>query len=98
MITHILRLIPNFLSVTRNSLHQLSVTAGTASLILKLKNLIDETKFHPSGCLRQSFSASLRFLKLKTWTIHPQNPLQPVFIKQEEFVFGEGSHSNHLPR
>ena len=98
MIKHILRFIPNFPPVTRNSSHQLSVTVGTASLILKLKKLIDETKFHPSGCLRQSFSASLRFLKLKTWTIHPQNRFQPVFIKQEEFVFCERTHRNHLPR
>jgi hypothetical protein len=40
----------------------------------------------------------LKNLMLKTCAIPPQNPLQPVFIAQEEFVFGERSHRNHLPR
>ena len=40
----------------------------------------------------------LKKLMLKTCAIPLQNPLQPVFIKQEEFVFGERSHRNHLPR
>ncbi|NBS53077.1 MAG: hypothetical protein EBS96_10800 [Spartobacteria bacterium] len=40
----------------------------------------------------------LKKLMLKTSPLAPQNPLQPVFIKQEEFVFGERSHRNHLPR
>ncbi|NBS53802.1 MAG: hypothetical protein EBS96_14550, partial [Spartobacteria bacterium] len=31
----------------------------------------------------------LKNLILKTCPIHPQNPLQPVFVKQEEFVFCE---------
>jgi hypothetical protein len=31
----------------------------------------------------------LKYLKLKTCSIHPQNRLQPVFVKQEEFVFCE---------
>jgi hypothetical protein len=98
MITKILRLIECIPPVTLNSRPRLSAKAASNPLILRLKNLIDETKFHPSGCLRQSFSASLRFLKLKTCTIPPQNPLQQVFIEQEEFVFGERSHRNHLPR
>ena len=87
MITNILRLIPNFPPVTRNSTQRLSAKAASTPFALRLKNLIDETKFHPPGCLRQSFSASLRFLKLKTCPIHPQNESQSRFAWQSEFLF-----------
>jgi len=40
----------------------------------------------------------LKNLMLKTCTIHPQNRLQPVFVKQAEFVFCEPGQRNHLPR
>ena len=83
MITKILRLIPNFPLVT---IYALPATASSP-LALRLKNLIDETKFHPSGSLRQSFSASLRFLKLKTRSFLPQNESQSRFAWQSEFLF-----------
>jgi len=38
----------------------------------------------------------LKKLMLKTSPLAPQNRLQPVFIKQEEFVFGEQSQRNYL--
>ena len=40
----------------------------------------------------------LKKLMLKTSPLAPQNRLQPVFIKQEEFVFGEQSQRNYLQR
>jgi len=40
----------------------------------------------------------LKNLMLKTSPLPPLNPLQPVFIKQEEFVFGEQSQRNYLHR
>ena len=87
MITKILRLIECIPPVTRNSRPRLSTKAASTPLILRLKNLIDETKFHPPGCLRQSFSASLRFLKLKTRSFLPQNESQSHFAWQSEFLF-----------
>ena len=87
MITQILRLIESLPAVTLHSTHRFNATASPDPLALRLKNLIDETKFHPSGSLRQSFSASLRFLKLKTCTIHPQNESQSRFAWQSEFLF-----------
>ena len=87
MITQILRLIESLPAVTRHSTHRLNATTSLHPLALRLKNLIDETKFHPSGSLRQSFSASLRFLKLKTRSFHPQNESQSRFAWQSEFLF-----------
>jgi hypothetical protein len=87
MITKILRLIECIPAVTRHSTQKRSATASPHPLALRLKNLIDETKFHPSGSLRQSFSASLRFLKLKTSSFLPQNESQSRFAWQSEFLF-----------
>ena len=40
----------------------------------------------------------LRLIESAIHRIHPQNRLQPVFVKQEEFVFCELGQRNHLPR
>ena len=40
----------------------------------------------------------LRLIESAIHRIHPRTRLQPVFIKQEEFVFGEQGQGNHLPR
>jgi hypothetical protein len=40
----------------------------------------------------------LKNLILKTCAIPPQNRLQPIFVKQAEFVFCELGQRNHLPR
>jgi hypothetical protein len=75
MITNILRLIESVPAVPRYLKHQLSATAGSSALALRLKNLMLKTSHFP-----------------------PQNRLQPVFVKQEEFVFCERRQSKLQPR
>jgi len=67
--------------------------------ILRLIESLPAVTRHSTHRLNATASAhplSLRLknLILKTCPIHPQNRLQPVFVKQEEFVFCDQKQSH----
>jgi hypothetical protein len=66
-------------------------------MITKILRLIENlpavtcnsTSQHSAKARSDSLALRLKNLMLKTCAIHPQNHLQPAFVKQEEFVFCE---------
>ena len=97
MITHILRFAPVAVFATTHS-------SGFVEVVLHLpihhsKSNIQH-RLQPATIYALPATASsplilrLKNLMLKTCPIHPQNRLQPVFVKQEEFVFCDQKQSH----
>ena len=86
MITNILRLIPNFPPVTRNSTQRLSAKSAPSPLTLRLKNLMLKTRsFLPQNECQSRFAWQSEFLFIQEKSKLTLSPQREVRLPNRAF-------------